>query len=80
MGYARSPFRDFESYLRIVVGLDEDKIQLILKQYFSNFITYEIYLAIYTIRDLQEAVHPPGDYEGTLKIEYDVITMKTKLV
>ena len=24
MGYARSPFRDFESYLRIVVGLDED--------------------------------------------------------
>ena len=26
MGYARSPFRDFESYLRIVVGLDEDDI------------------------------------------------------
>ena len=23
MGYVRSPFRDFESYLRIVVGLDE---------------------------------------------------------
>ena len=29
MGYARSPFRDFESYFRIVVGLDEDDIQLI---------------------------------------------------
>ena len=29
MGYARSPYRDFESYLRIVVGLDEDDIQLI---------------------------------------------------
>ena len=29
--YARSPFRDFESYLRIVVGLDENDIQLILK-------------------------------------------------
>ena len=29
MGYVRLPFRDFESYLRIVVGLDED-IQLIL--------------------------------------------------
>ena len=27
MGYARSPFRDFENYLRIVVGLDEDDIQ-----------------------------------------------------
>ena len=30
MGYARSLFRDFEIYLRIVVGLDEDDIQLIL--------------------------------------------------
>ena len=33
MGYARSPFRDFESYLRIVVGLEEDNIRLTLKQY-----------------------------------------------
>ena len=33
MGYARSPFRDFGSYLRIIVGLDEDYIQLISKQY-----------------------------------------------
>ena len=32
-GYARSPVRDFESYLRIIVGLDEDDIQLILKQH-----------------------------------------------
>ena len=31
-GYARYSFRDFESYLRIEVGLDEDDIQLILKQ------------------------------------------------
>ena len=31
MAYAGSPFRDFESYLRIVVGLDEDDNQLILK-------------------------------------------------
>ena len=42
MGYARSPFRYFESYLRIVVGLDEDDIGLILKQYNANFITYEL--------------------------------------
>ena len=27
MSYARFPFRDFEKYLRIVVGLDEDDIQ-----------------------------------------------------
>ena len=37
MGYARSPFRAFESYVRIVVGLVEDDIQLRLKQYNSNF-------------------------------------------
>ena len=39
LGYAWSPFRDFEMYLRIVVGLDEDDNQLILKQYTSNFVT-----------------------------------------
>ena len=32
MGYATSPFQDFESSLGIVVGLDEDDIQLILKK------------------------------------------------
>ena len=31
MGYARSPFRDFESYFRIAVGLDEYDNQLIVK-------------------------------------------------
>ena len=42
MGYARSSFRDFESYLRIVVGFDEDHIQLFLKQFNPNFVTYEL--------------------------------------
>ena len=46
-GYARSLFRDFESYLRIVVGLDEDDIKLILKQYNSNFVTYGLLPGIY---------------------------------
>ena len=41
-GYARSPFRDFESYPRIVVGLNEEDIQLILKNYNEKFVTYEI--------------------------------------
>ena len=31
LGFARSQFRDFESFLRIVVGLHEKYIQLILK-------------------------------------------------
>ena len=38
LGYARSPFRDFETYLGIVVRLDEEDIQLILKEYNSHFI------------------------------------------
>ena len=69
--YAKSPFRDFESYLRIVVGLEEDNIQLILKQYNEKFNTYELDPGNYTIEDLQEAVYPLGDHEGTLQIEYD---------
>ena len=36
MGHARSSFRDFGSYHRIEVGLGEDNIQLISKQYNSN--------------------------------------------
>ena len=42
MGYARSPFRDFESYLRIVIGLEEDNIHMISKQCNEKFVTYEL--------------------------------------
>ena len=79
MGYARSPFRDFESYLRIVIGLEENNIRLILKQYNEKFVTYELDPGIYTIEDLQEAVYPLGDHENTLKIKYDYINKKVKL-
>ena len=80
IGYARSLFRDLEKYLRIVVGLDEDDIQLILRQNNANFVTYELDPGIYTFEDLQEAVYPLGDHEGTLQIEYDDINKKTKLI
>ena len=43
LGYRRSPIRDFESYLRFVIGFDEGDIELILKQYNSNFVTYEFF-------------------------------------
>ena len=79
MGYARSPFRDFESYLRIVVGLEEDNIRLILKQYNEKFIIYELDPGNYTIEDLKKAVYPLGDHEGTLQIEYD-LNKKVKLI
>ena len=78
LGYARSLFRDFESYLRIVIGLDEDDIQLILKQYNASFVTYELDPGNYTIEDLQKAVYLLGDQKGTLQIEYDDINKKTK--
>ena len=80
MGFARSPFRDFECYLIIVVGLDEKDLQLILKQYNSFFFFYEISLGIYTIRDNSEVVYTMGAHGETLKIEYDDITMKTKFI
>ena len=32
MGYARYPIRDFEIYRKNVAGLDEEDIQLILKE------------------------------------------------
>ena len=80
MGYARSPFRDFESYLRIFVGLEEDNIQLILKQYNEKFVTYELDPGNYTIEDLKKAVYPLGDHEGTLQIEYDNLNKKVRLI
>ena len=81
MGYARSLFRDFESYLRIVVGLEEDdNIRLILKQYNEKFITYELDPGNYTIENHKKAVHPLGDHEGTLQIEYDDLDKKVKLI
>ena len=80
MGYARSPFRDFESYLRIIVGLEEDDIQLILKQYNEKFLAYELSPGNYTIEDLKKAVYPLGDHEGTLQIEYDDLNKKVKLI
>ena len=80
MGYARSQFRDFESYLRIIVGLEEDDIQLILKQYNEKFVTYELDPGNYTIEDLKKAVYPLGDHEGTLQIEHDYLNKKVKLI
>ena len=79
-GYARSVFRDFESCLRIAVGLEEDNIRLILKQYNEKFITYELDPGNYNIEDIQQAVYSLGDHKGNLQIEYDEINKKVKLI
>ena len=80
MGYARSLFRDFESYLRIVFGLEEENIRLILKQYNEKFVTYELEPGNYKIEDIQKAVYPLGDHEETIQIEYDDTNKKVKLI
>ena len=79
LGYSRSLFRDFESYLRIVVGLPEEDIQLILKEYNSHFITYELTPGIYSIQDISDTIHTFSGHMETIQIEYDDISMKTKI-
>ena len=78
--YARSLFRDFESYLRIVVDLAEEDIQLILKEYNSGFITYELTPGIYSIQDISDTIHTFSGHMETIQIEYDDISMKTKII
>ena len=75
--YAISPFRNFESYLKIVTGLDGNVVQLLLKQYNSKYVTYEILPGVYTNREGSEVVK--RDHKGTLRIEYDGVSSKTKL-
>ena len=80
LGYARSLFRHFESYLRIVVRLDEEDIHLILKEYNSHFITYELTPGIYSIQDISDTIHTFSGHMETIQIEYDDISMKTKII
>ena len=83
--YTSSAFQDFESFLRTQVDLVEDDIKLVLDEYNSNFITCKIEPGIYTFKDISEAVFNilQSEYPGpsnVIDIEYDDITMKTKLV
>ena len=81
-GYVRSVFQDFESYLRTEDDLVEDDIKLVLDEYNSNFITYELEPGIYTFKDISEALFNilQTEYPGSSSvniIEYDDITGKT---
>ena len=83
--YVRSVFQDFESYLRTEVDLVDDYIKLVLDEYNSNFITFELEPGIYTFKDISEALFNflQTEYPGpsnVIIIEYDDITGKTKLV
>ena len=83
--YISSIFKDFENYLRTENELVEDDTRLVLDEYISDFITYELEPGFYTLKDLSEAgfrnIQP--DYEvfnSSIVIVFDVISMKTKLI
>ena len=83
--YTRSVFQDFESFLRTQIDLVEDDFKLVLDEYNSSFITYELDPGIYTFKDISEALSNILQPEypvprNVIDIEYDDITMKTKLV
>ena len=81
-GYVSSVFQDFESYLRTEVDLVQDDVKLVLDEYNSSFVTYELDPGIYTFKDISEALFNilQSEYPGPNNVEYDDITMKTKLV
>ena len=83
--YTRSVFQDFESFLRTQIDLIEDDVKLVLDEYNSSFITYELQPGIYTFKDISEALFNilQSEYpvpSNTIVIEFDDITRKTKLV
>ena len=80
INYSRSRFRDFETYLRFRVGIDEEDIQLILKEYNSHFITYELSPGIYTINDISDVIHTFSGHTEDTEIEYGDFSMKTKII
>ena len=83
--YIDSIFQDFESFFRTEIDLVEDDVKLVLDEYNSSFITYEIKPGIYTLKDFSKVLfnfHRPEYklYNNSVDIEYDDNTMKTKLV
>ena len=83
--YIRSVFQDFESFLRTQIDLVEDDFRLVLDEYNSSFVTYNLEPGIYSYRDLSEALFYILQSEYTssdseILIRLDDITRKTKLV
>ena len=93
LGYTQSPFRVFE---RTSTDLDEEDIQLIIKQNNLKFITYKLNPGTYTFKDLFEhlsrgfqrefgigrQIQPniENDEPNSIIIECDSNTLRTKLV
>ena len=83
--YVSSVFQDFESFLRTEVDLVQDDVKLVLDEYNSSFVTYELDPGIYTFKDISEALfnileHEYPKSDSKIIIEFDDITRKTKLI
>ena len=83
--YTSSVFQDFESFLRTQIDLIEDDFKLVLDEYKSSFITYELEPGIYSYKEISEALfyilqseYPQSNSE--ILIRLDDVTRKTKLV
>ena len=75
-------FQDFESSMRTEVDLVQDDIRLVLDNYNSSFITYEIKQGIYIFEDLSEVFLKSlqlefGGVDNAIDIEFDEISMRT---
>ena len=83
--YTSSVFQDCEIFHRTKIYLIEDEVRLVLDEYDSSFITYEISPKIYTFKDISEALlkvlQPKHDgYHDVIDTAKNGINMKTKLI
>ena len=83
--YKRSISQDFESFFRTEIDLIEDDIRLVLDEYISSFVTYELLPGIYRLKVFSEALLKvlQPEFEGNhnaIDIEFNDKTMRTKLV
>ena len=83
--YNKSIFQDFESFLRTEIDLVKDYVRLVLDEYNSNFITYEIKPGTYTFKDLSEVLTKSSHlgfvgFNNSINVEFNDITMKAKLI
>ena len=74
--YNSSLFQDLETFLRAEFDLAVDDIRLVLDEYNSSFITYEILPGICTFKDLSEALlrtlQPENEgYHNAIDIQFD---------
>ena len=77
-GFARSTFRNLRRFLKTVVGLEERDIQLSLKQFMSNYTTYERTLGNYSVKDSLELIYTI--MKGPCKLNTMILARKQNLV